>query len=540
MDGHEVVDTVRFISCFHRVRGSDEYKLLLERLKEMLIAWGLSERQMEIIEYPTGGVRYGNFDSTMAWNIKDAELWLEEPRMFLNSFKSCKTSVLFGSNPTNGWKIFELVDESYSNDLSNKAVLVQMNPNKAFKEFVEKRGAKCLLIYFMRAQDESIGRVPTRMPDTVNYLSLPHTLSASQHGAFGFSLSYRQYELLKNFVNKGAKVRLFIDSELKVGKLQVFRVRFKGLQNKKIGIVAHLCHPSPGANDNASGAALALHLCRELNEKRLAYDVDVILLPEFYGSLPYVAQYKDYEFVINLDMVGEDQLKTGSTLMLHETPFLLNTHYDELLYDSMLLFAPTSSDSFSRRFFRSTFKSGSDHSVFENYSVPSPFLGQWPDRYYHTNEDTPDKCDPVMFEWIGKAVLRTIELADRIPDYVIEQVHGRMKSFLRKIAAKPGAEIIASVVKKSHGENVEIPEPKVRIFPSVEGPLGYEWFDKAGELSEKREVVNLGETIQLAARYTQDYDATITFASTYLNVDEKMTQDVLDVLLKNDFLKKIN
>lgn len=540
MNGHEVIDTVRFISSFHRARGSDEYKSLLERLKEMLIAWGLNEQQIEIIEYPTGGVRYGNFDSTMVWNIKDAELWLEEPRTFLNSFKVCKTSVLFGSNPTNGWKVFELVDENYSGDFSNKAVLVQMNPSKAFKEFVEKRGAKCLLIYFMRAQDESIGRTPIEMPDTVNYLSLPHTLSASQRGAFGFSLNYRQYEFLKEFANRGFKVRLFIESELKVGKLQVLRVKFKGSHDKKVGIVAHLCHPSPGANDNASGAALALHLCRELSKKRLSYDVDVILLPEFYGSLPYASQYNDYEFVINLDMVGEDQQKTGSTLMLHETPPLLNTLYDELLYDSMMLFAPTSSDSFSRRFFRSAFKSGSDHSVFENYSVPSPFLGQWPDRYYHTSEDTPDKCDPIMFEWVGSAVLRTIELAGEVPDYVVEQTLGRVKSFLKKIDSKPGSEIIANVVRKSHGEKVEPIEPKVRILPNAEGPLGYEWFDKAGELSEKREIVNLGEIIQLAARYTQDYDATITFASTYLNVDTKTTQDVLDILLKNDFLKKIS
>jgi hypothetical protein len=70
--------------------------------------------------------------------------------------------------------------------------------------------------------------------------------------------------------------------------------------------------------------------------------------------------------------------------------------------------------------------------------------------------------------------------------------------------------------------------------------LGYEWFDKAGELSEKREIVNLGEVIQLASRYTQDYDATVTFASTYLNVDAKTTQDVIDLLLKNEFLKRVS
>jgi aminopeptidase YwaD len=540
MDGQEVIDTVRLISQFHRARGSDEYKLLLERLKELLLSWGIEERQIETIEYPTGGVRYGNFDSTMVWNVRDAELWLERPRTFLNSFKNCKTSVLFGSHSTYGWKTLELVDETYTGDFKDKAVLVQMNPSKAFKQFVEERGAKCLLVYFMRAQDASIGRTPSQMPDTVNYLSLPHTLKASQHNSFGFSLTYRQYEFLKNLANKNFRVRLFVDASLNVSTVQVLRVRFEGAMKKRVGIVAHLCHPSPGANDNGSGSALALHLCRELRQKTLGFSVDVILLPEFYGSLPYASGYNDYEFVINLDMVGEDQQKTGSTMMLHETPPLLNTIYDELLYDSMMVFAPTSSDSFSRRFYRSTFKSGSDHSVFENYAVPSPFLGQWPDRYYHTSEDTPDKCDPVMFEWVGKAVLRTIELAHAVPDYIVEQALGRMRSFLKKITAKPGSDIIENVVKRAHGERIEPVKPRTHIVPSEEGPLGYEWFDKAGELSEKREIVNLGEVIQLAARYTQDYDATVTFASTYLNVDAKTTQDVIDLLLKNEFLKRVS
>lgn len=108
------------------------------------------------------------------------------------------------------------------------------------------------------------------------------------------------------------------------------------------------------------------------------------------------------------------------------------------------------------------------------------------------------------------------------------------------MVGKPGADIIANVVRRAHGEKVEPLQAKVRIVPSTEGPLGYEWFDKAGELSEKREIVNLGEVIQLCARYLQDYDATISFASTYLNIDAKMTQDVIDVLLKNDFLRRVS
>jgi hypothetical protein len=42
------------------------------------------------------------------------------------------------------------------------------------------------------------------------------------------------------------------------------------------------------------------------------------------------------------------------------------------------------------------FSGGSDHYVFSDPSVgvPMPMLIQWPDRYYHTSADTPDRVDP--------------------------------------------------------------------------------------------------------------------------------------------------
>jgi len=532
---YEVFETVRFISSFHRARGSDEYKRLLDRLIEMLLGWGIKREQVEVIEYPTGGIRYGNFDSTMVWNIKDAELWLEGPRIFINSFGACKTSVLFGSNPTNGWQSLELVDEEYRGDFSNKAVLVNENPSKAFKKYVKQLKAKCLIVYYMRAQDESIGRTPEKMPQTVNYLSLPHTLEDSKEGAFGFSVSFDQFKFLKKFANRGNKVRLFVDSELEAGNLQVLRVRFSNRGMKKIGIVAHLCHPNPGANDNASGSALALHLCRELLGMKTGVDVDIILLPEFYGSLPYAAE-NSYDCVINLDMVGEDQQKTGSTLSLHETPPLLLNYYDELLFESLMIYAPVSSESPTRRFFRSRFKSGSDHVVFENYGVPSPFIGQWPDKYYHTNEDTPDKCDPVMFNWIGKAVLRTLELSEDLPKHILEVAQAQAKAFLIKLENQPGFDLIRAVMMEKTTKPSKDLKSKKRIEPSKEGPLGYEWLDKAGELSEKRYVVDLGETLNLGARYLQDYDASISFAANYIGADKKETKDILDILIKSDFI----
>src|SRR5262249_58296274 len=42
------------------------------------------------------------------------------------------------------------------------------------------------------------------------------------------------------------------------------------------------------------------------------------------------------------------------------------------------------------------YSGGSDHALWLDPSagVPCPMLIQWPDRYYHSDLDTPERCDP--------------------------------------------------------------------------------------------------------------------------------------------------
>lgn len=534
-----VLDTVRFISTFHRARGSNEYNTLLHSLREMILELGVTEKNIEILEYPTGGEKYGNFETTMVWNVEAAELWLENPRQFITSFKECKTSVLFGSNPTFGWKVFELVDENFQGSFLDKAVLVNDNPSKAFKKYVKDLGAKALLIYYMRNQDETIGRTPERMPETVNYLSIPHTAELAKYGGYGFSLSWRQYCFLKKFVNMGHKVRLFINAELKTGNLQVLRIKIEGQSNFKIGIVAHLCHPSPGANDNASGCALALHLAEQLSKAPPNAKVDVILTPEFYGTIPYALE-NWYDLVINLDMVGEDQEKTGSTLLLHENLPFLPTYYDELLYQSLLKFAPRTSGSISKRFFRTRFAGGSDHLVFANNCSASPFIGQWPDKYYHTSDDTWDKCDPEMFKWIGNSVLETIRLANNLPDEVAEISKTKAKILARSFDNLPGEEIIKSAIEVAHGMKNSMPKPRLALSCVNYGPLGYDWVERIDESFDRRQLLEIGEVLYLSVRYMKDFDASVSFTSQYLGADAKLVTDILEFLIKEGYVAKVN
>ena len=105
---------------------------------------------------------------------------------------------------------------------------------------------------------------------------------------------------------------------------------------------------------------------------------------------------------LNLDMVGEDQAACGSTMLIEHPPCFAGSFAPELLrrirdraQDWVTSYSGPGHYSLAR-LSEVPFSGGSDHAVFVDplLGVPCPMLIQWPDRYYHSSHDTPDKCDP--------------------------------------------------------------------------------------------------------------------------------------------------
>ncbi len=85
----------------------------------------------------------------------------------------------------------------------------------------------------------------------------------TQPDAWGFVISPRQGRSLRQRLAKGEtlRVRASIDSELYPGAIEVVEALLPGdemADGEEILLVSHLCHPQPGAHDNASGAAALL------------------------------------------------------------------------------------------------------------------------------------------------------------------------------------------------------------------------------------------------------------------------------------------
>ncbi len=276
-----------------------------------------------------------------------------------------------------------------------------------------------------------------------------------------------------------------IDLEAQIGK--------KG-KEKPIILTAHLCHPKPGANDNASGSALLAEIVRTLRKFHINREITALWVPEMYGTIAYFTDHKnDFEFNINLDMVGEDQEMTGSTLDVSSTPWSLPSFINELMEVHL--------ENPKFRMKTGHYSGGSDHYIFVDSSmgVQAVSLTQWPDRYYHTSEDTPDKSSVESFEWIGNGVLETLSnilegMSEETSNKTVEKIFGKFISnaskdesvknwigfrtyeSLEMLSKYTDVKDIKNYVKEHFNMKML---PKRKRIKNFKGPLGDLWMNEA-------------------------------------------------------------
>jgi hypothetical protein len=185
---------------------------------------------------------------------------------------------------------------------------------------------------------------------------------------------------------------------------------------EEVLLVAHLCHPKPSANDNASGAGALLETARVLANlvasgrlPRPHRSIRFLLVPEMTGTYAYLATAGGPDgrpvAALNLDMVGGHQGLCGGGPLQAEYPPLATPDFTGDLLSAVLDALSDEGRSFSGsssyalfNHARSPFSGGSDHYILSDptVGVPCPMLIQFPDRFYHTSADTLDKIDPDM------------------------------------------------------------------------------------------------------------------------------------------------
>jgi hypothetical protein len=176
-------------------------------------------------------------------------------------------------------------------------------------------------------------------------------------------------------------------------------------------------NPIIGANDGGSGVAVLLEIARLLWRHEPPVGVDIVLFdgedygregtPEDYclGSAYFASHLKGYRpsAVIVVDMVGEkDAVIPMEGFSKAASPELLEELF--AIADRLHL------ASFRREEGVSLID---DHLPFIRSGIPAVLLVDFDYPYWHTLEDTPDKCSPGSLEDVGRLLIEYIWTAGR-------------------------------------------------------------------------------------------------------------------------------
>ncbi|MBR1158084.1 DUF4910 domain-containing protein [Bradyrhizobium elkanii] len=261
-----------------------------------------------------------------------------------------------------------------------------------------------------------------RLPGARGRIELPQTT-----GLFAFSVTGEEMAVLRGARSVAVEVEVARDAPM-----PLVEALLPGEDDQEILLQAHLCHPRPGANDNASGAAAVLGLASALSSLpgRRRRGIRFLFGPEFVGTVAYLHDFVERGrrprplAAINLDMVGENQALCGGPLTLELPPDHLPSPLGPLAAHVMNLVAGAGETYSGARAFTSStattvpFVGASDHGVHADRTVaiPAIMIGHWPDRFNHTSLDALDKVDPEELRraaLIAGAACWTLVTADR-------------------------------------------------------------------------------------------------------------------------------
>lgn len=522
--GDQAKRHVAAISQYHRIQASPGYREAARYVRAQLHAAGLST---ELLSFPAD-------KHTSFWTMRSFQEWacaratLDVVRgdpghvvERLCDFQAEPISLIQRSASCDG--VYDVVvvqdgtlDVHYSGlDVAGKLVLTDGDVSRVYDLAVKRRGAAGIL--FDGMSSNAPGRNPQDLPDARQYTSFWWTPDDPK--CFGFVLTPSQGRNLRH--EMPVHVRAHVVSTFYDGAFEVVTAFIPGQTDAEVVVVSHLCHPQPSANDNASGAAanieIAATLRKLINTGKLApprAGIRFLWVPEMTGTYAYLSTYPErlphMIAGVNLDMVGQNQARCHSTFNIERPPEAMASFAPVLMKQLWDLMQGVGPDDEAERnpspihHAVTPFSGGSDHYILSDptVGVPTPMLIQWPDRFYHTSEDTLDKVDPAMLArigtlaasyayavasagereatWLGQAIVtrRARRLARRAQDAITAALVSNDLAELSRIAA----ELAAAVDHRVERDKAAL-GTLLRLWPGA-APLVAElsqWIDEAAQ-----------------------------------------------------------
>lgn len=523
VNGQRAWDWVAKISQYNRVQASNGYHDSLEAIKEELIALGFDD--IEHFKSPADGkTTIWGYPASYQWEIETGELWIEEPeKIKLCDFNDIPVSIITHSKSCD--ITVEIVDigtgenkEDYEkNDIEGKIILM-CGPIYLNRPLIEKSKAIGVIYY------PDLNRTRNNL-DRVIYNGFFTTKERLNNAKFGFSISYNQAMHLKELMKKGpVKVHASINAEFMEGHFEVLSSSIIGTEfpEQEIVIIAHLCHPLPSANDNASGAAGLLELARGFKYLIKNKIIDgpkrtlrFVWVPEFNGTVPWMKFHEDRIrktlACINLDMIGEHPLKIGQpfevNLAPRSTPSILNditsTFVKKIADHPKGIAINGTKNPMSYRL--RGYDGGSDHFLFIDsyFGIPSLMLGH-NDPNWHSNVDTVEYCDSTELKRVIAIALSISYVFSTFDKVLIKKFWPvvRQGLFKRIGTLVKLLEELSLVISSS--ENTEKTEFRIELFLLGKDLIKASFLYEIELLEKIKLIESSSETLQLIEMATKE------------------------------------
>ncbi|MBU3079482.1 M28 family peptidase [Sphingomonas quercus] len=385
-------------------------------------------------EYGFANVSVSTFnDEARAFQPTVGELWLTTPKS-IKLFDIHDIPLSLVSLNANGDLSGELVDvgagraEDFAGkDVKGKFVLTSGTTAQIYNLAVE-RGALGVLGLSTMGPQRAIDYPRSIVSSTVT----------ARPGTVAWSLTPETRGYLEALMARGEKltIRSVTKSTEVSGRSEYVHAEIlgDGSTKQEVGISCHLFEGviKQGANDDNSGCALILEVGRAymklVKEGKLPppkRTINFQFVQEISGTNEYLNKHPDKAKAmignLNFDMEGIRLTASRATWLMHRTPDTFPSYLNDV-GQSMLEYVaditrervrfrrsingyaaaqPVESVHGSKDAFYITVDKhygSSDHVTYMQHGIPSIIYNTWPDMWYHSSDDTPDKQDPTQYK----------------------------------------------------------------------------------------------------------------------------------------------
>jgi hypothetical protein len=446
LSGEAAKRNLEYLTRLHRMRGSRAFRAAAEHIANQARAYGLADVRIE--QFPADGKTfYGTQKARPAWDADFAELWeLREekgewvPAVRLASWDAMPITLAQDSESAD--VTAELVDvgdgtaerDYTAKDVRGKIVLAAAQPGAVARLAVERFGAVGIVSYAQNQRTAWWG-------EDENLIRWGHLDSFAPTKTFGFMVSLKRAREFRQRLGRSETIRLkaSVRAGRRAGFYDIVTASIPGADpayaGEEIAFSCHLDHQLPGANDNASGCVTILEVARTfvklIAEGRLARparSLRFIWPPEIEGTLTLLNARPELaariKAVVHMDMVGGGP-ETKAIFHVARSPASLPSFvndvaeaFGEFVNEQSAELAATGRAAYplvapeggkeALLAELAEFDAGSDHQVYTegSFRIPAISLNDWPDRYIHTNFDSPANIDPTKLKraaFIGAA-----------------------------------------------------------------------------------------------------------------------------------------